>query len=226
MRWLGDYVALHGPIIRYDVTTQAHQRLNMSADTPLTDEQRAAVTAIRARITSAMKSLPGTPAESVDKRARRPDPESVPADVTVSVEIAPPSPQPHPLLPGTALKTPERVPIYFFALHGDSAERADTRVLFFVHGGGNITGHPTHLPFIEFYAQLLRAVASLSGDGAPGKWVLIAPSYRLATVPENAFPAALQDIVAAYDYVLGKGYDASNIVVAGDSAGGNHGQCT
>ena len=200
----------------------------MSANTPLTDEQRNAVTAMRTRITSSLKSLPlGTTSESVDERARRPDPDSVPADVTVRVEIAPPSPEPHLLLPSHLLKTPERVPIYFFSLHGDTAEspaeRADTRVIFFIHGGGNITGHPTHLPFVQFYAQLLRAVASLSGDA---KYVLVAPSYRLATVPENAFPAALQDIVAAYDYVLGKGYDTANVVVAGDSAGGNHGQCT
>ena len=200
----------------------------MSASTPLTDEQRNGVTAMRTMITGALKALPlGTTAESVDERARLPEPGTVPGDVTVRVEIAPPSPQPHPLLDSPALKTPERVPIYFFSLHSDRAESesdadlANTRVIFFIHGGGNITGHPTHLPFLQFYAQLLRAVASHSGDA---KCVLIAPSYRLATVPENAFPAGLQDVVAAYDYVLGKGYDASNIVLAGDSAGGNHGQ--
>ena len=204
----------------------------MSANTPLTDEQRNAVTEMRAMMNSALTSLPQGTAESVDERARLPDPESAPADVTVRVEIAPPSPQPHPLLNIAALKTPERVPIYSYALHSDraefDAEPADTHVIFFIHGGGNVTGHPTLAPFVQFYTQLLREVASLSGNvaaAAAAKCVLIAPSYRLATVPENTFPAALQDLVAAYDYVLGKGYNASNIVIAGDSAGGNHGQC-
>ena len=204
-------------------TPTSISRVNMSANTPLTDEQRNAVAEILASFS--MTPL-GTTAESVDERARRPDPESIPADVTVRVEIAPPSPQPHPLLACAALKMPERVPIYLYALSSDcDAEPADTRVIFFIHGGGDLSGHPTHVPFVQFYIELLRAVASLSGDAAAAKCVLIAPSYRLATVPENTFPAALQDLVAAYDYVLGKGYDASNIVIAGDSAGGNHGQC-
>ena len=201
----------------------------MSTNTPLTDAQRNAVTEMRVRMNNALTSLPHGTAESVDQRARLPDPENVPADVTARVEIAPPSPQPHPLLDIAALKMPERVPIYFYALHSDCAESdaelADTHVIFFIHGGGNVTGHPSHLPFIQFYIQVLRAVASLPGNTAAAKCVLIAPSYRLATVPENTFPAALQDLVAAYDYVLGKGYNASNIIIAGDSAGGNHGEC-
>ncbi|KAF8557720.1 alpha/beta-hydrolase [Imleria badia] len=204
----------------------------MSPNTPLTDEQRNAVTGLRTMLNTSMASLPLGTAQSVDERARRPAPESLPTDVTVRIEIAPPSPQPHPLLERTVFRTPERVPIYFYALRSDhaepepesAAELANTRVIFFIHGGGNITGHPSHPPFIQFYTQLLRAVASASADAAAAtpKCVLIAPSYRLATVPENAFPAALHDLVAAYDYVLDKGYDASNVVIAGDSAGGNH----
>ncbi|KAI9461432.1 Alpha/Beta hydrolase protein [Boletus coccyginus] len=201
----------------------------MSAtDTPLTDEQRKAVSEARVMYASFFASLSFGTAESVEERARLPDPGKLPADVTVRVEIASPSSQPHPLLPSAALRAPERVPIYFYSLGSDSvrsdAELADTHVIFFIHGGGNVVGHPTQAPFVEFYTQLLRAIASYSeGDGGSArKCVLIAPSYRLATVPENAFPAALQDIVAAYDYVLGKGYHASNVVVAGDSAGGNH----
>ncbi|KAH0836560.1 Alpha/Beta hydrolase protein [Lanmaoa asiatica] len=188
---------------------------------PLTDAQRNALPALRARF-AGLGSPFGT-AASLDERARHPDPEIIPADVTAHVEIALPSPHPHPLLADSGtLRAPERVPVFFCALRGDGAEPdvADTRVIFFVHGGANIIGHPTHQLFVQFYVQLLRAVASQSGDTR--KCVLIAPSYRLATVPENAFPAALQDLVAAYDYVLGKGYKSSNIVIAGDSAGGNH----
>ena len=195
---------------------------------PLTDEQRNALPAVRARFSGAGWMPFGTTA-SLDERARDPDPGTLPADVTVCVEIAPPSPHPHPLLPSNALKTPERVPVYFFALRNDGLEAepgldvADTHVIFHIHGGGNVVGHPTQPPFVHFFIQLLRATAAHTEDGR--KCVLIAPSYRLATVPENAFPAALQDLVAAYDYVLDKGYKASNIVIAGDSAGGNHGQC-
>ncbi|KAG8220846.1 alpha beta-hydrolase [Butyriboletus roseoflavus] len=185
---------------------------------PLTDEQRNAFPAIRTRFN--VGPSPYGTAPSLDERARDPDPGSLPADVTVRVEIAPPSPQPHPLLPSNALRTPERVPVYFFALSSDGLEVADTHVIFFIHGGANVVGHPTQLPFANFFIQLLRAVASHTGDVR--KCVLIAPSYRLATVPENAFPAALQDLIAAYDHVLDKGYKPSNIVIAGDSAGGNH----
>lgn len=189
---------------------------------PLTDEQRSAVAKIRAIIENTT-FLTGT-AGSVEQRARYPDPAHIPTDVTVRVEIAPPSTQPHPLLDSSVLKTPERVPVYFYALHNEQAEidAVDTHVIFFIHGGGNITGHPTHEPFTRLYIQLLRATSAHSGVAR--KCVLIAPSYRLATVPENTFPAALQDLVAAYDYVLGKGYNPSNIVIAGDSAGGKHGQ--
>jgi phosphinothricin tripeptide acetyl hydrolase len=41
--------------------------------------------------------------------------------------------------------------------------------------------------------------------------------YSLA--PENPFPAAVEDTISAYLWLLDSGIDASNIVVAGDSAG-------
>ena len=42
--------------------------------------------------------------------------------------------------------------------------------------------------------------------------------YRLA--PENPFPAAVDDSVAAYRWLLAQGYDPRKIALAGDSAGG------
>ncbi len=42
--------------------------------------------------------------------------------------------------------------------------------------------------------------------------------YRLA--PEHAFPACLDDSVAAYDWLLAQGYRSEQIIIAGDSAGG------
>ena len=43
--------------------------------------------------------------------------------------------------------------------------------------------------------------------------------YRLA--PENPYPAAVEDALAMWDYLMYMGYGARDIVVAGDSAGGN-----
>jgi acetyl esterase/lipase len=45
------------------------------------------------------------------------------------------------------------------------------------------------------------------------------PSYRLA--PEEPFPAAVEDVLASYKGLLDLGIDPAEIVVAGDSAGGN-----
>jgi len=43
--------------------------------------------------------------------------------------------------------------------------------------------------------------------------------YRLA--PENTYPAALEDAVTAYRAILKEGTDPRQIVLVGDSAGGN-----
>lgn len=45
--------------------------------------------------------------------------------------------------------------------------------------------------------------------------------YRLSGTPETCFPAAVQDAVTFYHYLLSSGVDPRNIIVSGDSAGGN-----
>ena len=43
------------------------------------------------------------------------------------------------------------------------------------------------------------------------------PTYRLA--PEHPFPAAIEDAVAAYQWLLAEGAEPARVVLAGDSAG-------
>ncbi len=70
---------------------------------------------------------------------------------------------------------------------------------------------------------------SLSQNGityqrAAAKYALISAArvltvdYRVA--PDHPFPAALEDAVAAYSWLLESGYEPDHIVIAGDSAGG------
>jgi monoterpene epsilon-lactone hydrolase len=84
--------------------------------------------------------------------------------------------------------------------------RAD-QVLLYLHGGGFVYGlTPPHLEMVAYLAQKMSVRALLV-------------DYRLA--PAHPFPAALDDCVTAYRWLLQQGIAAQNIVVAGDSAGGN-----
>lgn len=83
---------------------------------------------------------------------------------------------------------------------------ADDRVLLYLHGGGYVMGSAhTHRAMIARIARAARARA-------------LAVNYRLA--PEHPFPAAVDDAVAAYRWLLERGHGESRIAVAGDSAGG------
>jgi len=78
-------------------------------------------------------------------------------------------------------------------------------VIFYLHGGGYVIGSiNTHR---EMVARLSRASAARA----------LAIDYRLA--PEHPFPAAVDDAVAAYRWLVGSGVNPRRIVVAGDSAG-------
>jgi acetyl esterase/lipase len=83
----------------------------------------------------------------------------------------------------------------------------DDRALLYLHGGGFIFGvSDLHRAMVARLAQMM-GVQALMAD------------YRLA--PEQPFPAALDDCVTAYRWLRAQGFAASNIVIAGDSAGGN-----
>jgi len=86
-----------------------------------------------------------------------------------------------------------------------SGARTDAALLY-LHGGAYVMGGlATHGAF----------AARLSADTGVA---VLALDYRLA--PEDPFPAALDDAIAAFDWLIDRGIDAGRIVVAGDSAGG------
>ncbi len=86
-------------------------------------------------------------------------------------------------------------------------EGASERVLLYIHGGGFVMCSPgTHGPLAAAIAQKAGARALL-------------PDYRLA--PEHPFPAALDDCLAVYRWLLAQGVKPEEVVVGGDSAGGN-----
>jgi len=81
------------------------------------------------------------------------------------------------------------------------------QVLLYLHGGGFVFGlTPQHLKMVAYLAQKL-SMRVLMVD------------YRLA--PDNPYPAALDDCVTAYRWLVKQDISAQNMVVAGDSAGGN-----
>jgi monoterpene epsilon-lactone hydrolase len=84
---------------------------------------------------------------------------------------------------------------------------ADTRPdVLHLHGGGLIAGSAFG------YRPLAGALAAATGA------TVLLPDYRLA--PEHPFPAALDDAVRAYRWLLDQGADPSRLTISGDSAGG------
>jgi acetyl esterase/lipase len=81
-----------------------------------------------------------------------------------------------------------------------------------VHGGSYIFGSVE-----ASHAELAAGLAVHRGVEVVGI------DYRLA--PEHPYPAALEDALAAFDALLAGGRRASEIVLAGDSAGGNLALC-
>ena len=94
----------------------------------------------------------------------------------------------------------------------DPRERRDPGpVLVFFHGGGFVLGDlHTHEPFCAEIARLLDMP-------------VVAVDYRLA--PEHPWPAGVEDAIAAARWVAESpealGREATGLVLAGDSAGGN-----
>jgi acetyl esterase/lipase len=78
--------------------------------------------------------------------------------------------------------------------------------ILYLHGGAYVICSPT----------THRGLAGNIAHASRARLLLI--DYRLA--PEHPFPAALDDALAAYHWLLGKGYLPEHIAIGGDSAGG------
>jgi monoterpene epsilon-lactone hydrolase len=81
------------------------------------------------------------------------------------------------------------------------------RCILYCHGGGYTSGN------LGYSRILASKLAHITG------YEVLAFEYRLA--PEHPFPAAPDDAMKAWDYLMHLGYGARDVVVAGDSAGGN-----
>ena len=108
-------------------------------------------------------------------------------------------------------KLPKEVIVTSLSIDGIPAEFIDvqgskTGVILYLHGGayalGSVAVHREFLGRLAIACQIK----------------VLAIDYRLA--PEHPFPAALDDALSAYHWLLSQGYDPATIVVAGDSAGG------
>jgi len=81
------------------------------------------------------------------------------------------------------------------------------KVLLYLHGGGFVYGlTPPHLQMGAYLARKMNMR-------------VLMVDYRLA--PDCPFPAALDDSVTSYRWLLRQEFSTQNIVIAGDSAGGN-----
>lgn len=79
-------------------------------------------------------------------------------------------------------------------------------VILYLHGGGYACGD---LEYAKGYGSTLAVRCGIR---------VFSPAYRLA--PESPFPAALEDALESYQYLLKKGYDSRQIALCGESAGG------
>ena len=92
-----------------------------------------------------------------------------------------------------------------------SAEvNGESRIVLYFHGGAFVVG--------EGRADASFAATTLAVNL---KAKVFSLSYRLSSNTTWRFPAALQDAVTAYQYLVDLRTDAKQIIIAGDSAGGN-----
>lgn len=90
----------------------------------------------------------------------------------------------------------------------DKSTNKKTKVVYQLHGGSYLTPH------VNMYFKNAIRYLKMHDD------IIVASlDYRIA--PQNLFPSALEDAVEGWKYLLSKGYRKEDIIIVGDSAGGN-----
>ena len=79
-------------------------------------------------------------------------------------------------------------------------------IILYLHGGGYVSGD---MQYAKGFGTVLAAENHIA---------VCCVAYRLA--PEHIYPAALEDAVQAYRYLINNGYSPDKIVLCGESAGG------
>lgn len=79
-------------------------------------------------------------------------------------------------------------------------------VILYLHGGGYVAGD---INYAKGFGTILAAKNGIR---------VLCAAYRLA--PEYKYPAALDDAMTAYMYLLDNGYSGDQIILCGESAGG------
>src|SRR5258705_7660450 len=87
------------------------------------------------------------------------------------------------------------VPAEWIAAPGATADR----VILYLHGGGYVIGS------INTHRAMISRIARASNARA------LAIDYRLA--PEHPFPAAVDDAIASYTWLLAQGYKPGKIII-------------
>jgi len=82
------------------------------------------------------------------------------------------------------------------------------KLVFIIHGGGFIMG------LCNLYRNLHAAYCNAANGAAVANI-----DYR--TAPDYKYPAAHDDVTTAWEYILELGYEAGDVILVGDSAGGN-----
>jgi acetyl esterase/lipase len=98
------------------------------------------------------------------------------------------------------------VPCSLFTCSRFSGRRPSARWIFYLHGGAYVFGSArSHTPLLARLARVTRAR-------------VLAVDYRLA--PEHPCPAALEDSLTAWQWLMDQGTRARDVAISGDSAGG------
>ncbi|OYW95203.1 MAG: hypothetical protein B7Z23_02660 [Pseudomonadales bacterium 32-61-5] len=99
--------------------------------------------------------------------------------------------------------------VTFGAVDGELMTVRDAKsegAILYLHGGGYA------LCSVNSHRDMCERLAHAAGSA------VLCVEYRLA--PEHPFPAALDDALAGYVWLLDQGYEPDSIAIAGDSAGG------